>query len=184
MDSGEKRELLEFLRAGRHALGQALDGVDDDLARQVPPNGGWSILQCVEHMSITESYLAARLLAAHPAEESHENRTREARILERATNRARPIVAPELSHPTGRYASLSEAVSALDSARAQVLLWVENFEDDPRCWITDHPMFTGPVNCFEMLLMIAAHPGRHAKQIVEIRSALGRPGSSHARDAG
>ena len=175
MDSGEKRELLEFLRAGRHALGEALAGVDEDLSRHVPETGGWSILQCVEHMSITEDYLAGRLEAAQPSEQSHENRTREARILERATNRARPIVAPELSHPTGRYASLSEAVSAFDTARAHVLRWVEDFEDDPRYWITDHPMFNGPVNCFEMLLMIAAHLGRHAKQIVEIRNALGHP---------
>lgn len=176
MDSEEKRELLEFLRAGRHAVGVALNGVDDGLACRMPPSGGWTILQCAEHMAITEAYLAARLEASHPAEHSHENRTREARILERATNRARPIVAPELSHPTGRYASLADAVSALDTARAQVLRWVEGFEDDPRCWITDHPMFTGPVNCFEMLLMIAAHPGRHAKQIMEIRAALGNPG--------
>ena len=175
MDSGEKRELLEFLRAGRHALGEALAGVDEEVSRQVPAHGGWSILQCVEHMAITEAYLASRLQAAQPAEQSHENRTREARILERATNRARPIVAPELSHPTGRHGSLAEALAALDAARAGVLRWVENFEDDPRCWITDHPMFTGPVNCFEMLLMIAAHPGRHAKQIVEIRNALGHP---------
>ena len=173
MDLGEKRELLEFLRAGRHALGEALAGVDDELSRKVPANGGWSILQCVEHMAITEAYLAGRLVAAQPAEQSHENRTREARILERATNRARPIVAPELSHPTGHYASLGDALSALDVARAGVLRWVENFEDDPRFWITDHPMFNGPVNCFEMLLMIAAHVGRHARQIVEIRSALG-----------
>jgi hypothetical protein len=172
MDSGENRELLEFLRAGRHALGEALSGVDDDLAAQKPPNGGWSILQCVEHMAVSETYLATRLEVAQPVEEPTIHRTREARILERATNRSRRIEAPEIAHPTSRYTSISEALSALDSARARVLHWIENFEDDPRCWVTGHPMFPGPVTCFEMLLMIAAHPGRHAKQIVEIRASL------------
>ncbi|HTB98604.1 MAG TPA: DinB family protein [Terracidiphilus sp.] len=172
MDPSEKRELLEFLRSGRHALTEALSGVDDNLAAQKPPTGGWSILDCVEHITVTEELLAQRLQAAYPADQSYENRPREARFLERATNRSRRIEAPEPSHPSGRYANASEALAAFDSARGSVLRFVDNFDDDPRCWITDHPMIQGPVNCFEMLLMIGAHPGRHAKQIVEIKISL------------
>ena len=172
MDPSEKREILDFLRSGRQALVDALSGVDETTARLVPATGGWSILGCVEHVAISEAYLLTRLQQAQPAGQSLANPTREARFLERATNRARPIDAPPLSHPTGRYAAVHEAFAAFDTARTQVVRYVEDFDDDLRCWSTDHPMIQGPVNCFEILLMVAAHPGRHAKQIVQIRHAL------------
>jgi hypothetical protein len=38
--------------------------------------------------------------------------------------------------------------------------------------LTDHPLIPGPVTCYETLLLIAAHPGRHAKQIEGIRREL------------
>jgi len=172
MDPSEKREILDFLRSGRQALAGALSGADEATAGRVPASGGWSILGCVEHVAISEAYLLTRLQQAQPAAQSLENRAREARFLERATNRAHPIDAPPLSHPIGRYATVHEAFAAFDAARTQVVRYVENFHGDLRCWSTDHPMIQGPVNCYEILLMIAAHPGRHAKQIVQIRQAL------------
>lgn len=175
MDQSDKSDILQFLRSGRKALFDALSGVDETAARRIPATGGWSILGCVEHVAISEAYLLTRLQQAQAAAQSLENRARETRFLERATNRSRRIDAPPLSHPTGRYATVQEAFAAFDSARTQVVRFVENFDDDLRSWSTDHPMIQGPVNCFEILLMIAAHPGRHARQIVEIRQALQSP---------
>ncbi len=172
MDAGEKREILEFLHAGRNALREALAGVDNQMAAQHPDAGGWSIRECVEHVAVAERALLERLLAAQPAERSLENRPREARFLERAINRSRPIVAPPLSHPADRFLTLRAAMAAFEKSRVQVVTYVEEFEDDLRWWATDHPMIEGPVNCYELLLMIGAHPGRHAKQIVEIRKML------------
>ena len=172
MDATEKREILEFLHAGRKALREALTGVDNHMAAQHPAEGGWSIKECVEHVAVAEQALLDRLLAAQPAERSLENRPREARFLERAINRSRPIVAPPQSHPADRFLTLRAAMAAFEMARSQVVVFVEEFEDDPRWWATDHPMIEGPVNCYEMLLMIGAHPGRHAKQIMEIRKKL------------
>jgi hypothetical protein len=52
---------------------------------------------------------------------------------------------------------------------------VEGFSDDLRFWLTDHPLIPGPVNCYEILLMMSVHPVRHAEQIAEIRAALASP---------
>jgi hypothetical protein len=49
--------------------------------------------------------------------------------------------------------------------------FAETCQEDLRCKITSHPII-GKVNCYEMLLMIAVHPHRHAKQIEEIKAAL------------
>jgi uncharacterized damage-inducible protein DinB len=172
MEEQKKQEILQTLKAGRDALGDALDGVDDDLASRKPSGGGWSILDCVEHMVQSEKYLLSRLGIATVADHPFEKWKREVKIAGLAADRGRRIEAPEQAHPKGRFPSLGVAVAAFDAARADVVRWVENCAHDPRCMMTDHLLISGPVTCSETLIMIAAHPTRHAKQIAEIREKL------------
>jgi hypothetical protein len=168
----EKQELLRALAAGRNALCESLAGVDDSLAKRKPASGGWSILECVEHLALAERYLFSRLIRASRSEQPLENRARETRIMERGVDRSRPGESPEAARPAGRFGNLNEALGDFDRARAETLQFVEGFADDLRFWLTDHPLIPGPVNCMEILLTIAVHPARHAKQIAEIRANL------------
>jgi uncharacterized damage-inducible protein DinB len=172
MEQAEKFGMLRELQAGRDALGEALASVDDAMAVRKPSHGAWSILDCVEHMVESERYLLTRLHAAEHAERPFEKSRREGKIAMLAADRSRRIEAPEQAHPHGRFATLGEALAAFDATRAEVVRWVESCTGDPRCMITDHPLIVGPVTCSETLIMIAAHPSRHAKQIMEIRSHL------------
>lgn len=56
--------------------------------------------------------------------------------------------------------------------RARTVACVESCAADLRARITTHPVI-GTVNCLEMLLMMAAHPERPARQIAEIRAEVG-----------
>ena len=169
MNAAEKDRILRDLQSGRIALGRAVAGVDDDLARRKPSTEAWSILECVEHMIESERYLLTRLHASELAEQPFEKSRREEKIARLAADRTRRIDAPEQAHPKGKFDSLNEALAAFDETRAEVVQWVENCTDDPRRMITDHPLIVGPVTCAETLVMIAAHPARHAKQIEEIK---------------
>jgi hypothetical protein len=172
MDATEKRRILRELQAGRDALGAAIADVDDELARRKPSHEAWSILECVEHMIESERYLLTRLHAAEAVEQPFEKSRREEKIARLAADRSRRIEAPEQAHPKGKFDKLGEALAAFDETRAEVVRWVENCVSDPRRMITDHPLILGPVTCAETLVMIAAHPARHAKQIEEIRKRL------------
>lgn len=174
MDETERLETLRVLQTGRDALEDALAGVDDALARRKPSREQWSILECVEHMNESERYLLTRLRAATEIDQPFEKSRREAKIAALAADRTRRIEAPVQARPRGHFHSLAEAVTALDEVRADVVRWVENCTGDPRRMMTDHPMIEGPVTCMETLVMIAAHPARHAKQIAEIRAHLER----------
>jgi hypothetical protein len=172
MDEAEKLEVLRKLRTGRDALGEALAGVDDAMAARKPSHGLWSILDCVEHVVVTERYLLTRLEKSKLADQPFETWRRESKIAALALDRTRRIEAPEQAHPRGRYQTLAEALAAFDGTRAEVVRWVENCSGDLRCMMTDHMLIEGPVTCAEMLVMIAAHPERHARQIAEIRTQL------------
>ena len=139
MLESEKREILDALKAGRDALGEALAGVDDPLAARNPKTDGWSILECVEHLAAAERSLGSRLTSAEQSDRSHANERREAKIAAVGADRARPIESPETARPQGRFGSLSEALAAFDAARAKTVQFVEGFSGDPRFWITNHP---------------------------------------------
>jgi hypothetical protein len=173
MLDAERNSLLAALNKGREALAQAIEGVDEDLAARKPIIGGWSILECLNHIVESERYLLSRLRIAQHSDEPVADYERETKIAARAASRARRIEAPPESQPRNRYATLREALAAFDATRAQTIQFLEAFGDDLRCWTTDHPLFSGPVTCQETVLMMAAHPRRHAEQILEIRSTFG-----------
>jgi DinB superfamily len=179
MPDPEKQQLLNALRDGRAALGTALAGLDERLAACKPADGGWSILECMEHVAKVEEFLLGRLRAATEIAQPQVNPKREAKIAAYAADRKRKIEAPPLSHAHGRFATVREALTAFDAARAGVMGYLEPFEGDLRCWVTDHPLVPGPVTCYEMLVMIAAHPKRHGEQIEEIRKGLGNAKVAH-----
>lgn len=174
MDEPEKQAILRELKAGRDALGEAVAGVEDALAKRKPSAETWSILDCVEHMIESERYLLSRLQAAETVDQPFEKSRRQAKIALLAADRTRRIEAPKPVRPQGRYETLAEAMEAFDGVRAQLVDWVENCAGDPRRMLTDHPLIEGPVTCAETLVMMAAHPARHAKQIEEIRNQFGR----------
>jgi hypothetical protein len=171
----DKQQILQELEKGRAALNEALAGVDEHLADRKPAAGRWSILECVEHVALGEQFLLSKLAAASRSDHSHENRQREAAIMTRGADRTRPGESPPEARPGDRFHSLDEALSFFDSARAGTIRFVERLSDDPRCWLTNHPLVAGPVSCYEILLMMSVHPVRHAKQITEIRTALAQP---------
>lgn len=103
-------------------------------------------------------------------------REREGKIAARAADRTMTIAAPPASQPIGRYTTLRDAVAAFDATRVETVQLLAEFGGDLRCWATDHPLFPGPVTCYETVLMMAAHPVRHAAQILEIREAAASEG--------
>jgi uncharacterized damage-inducible protein DinB len=146
--------------------------VDDSLARRKPVSGGWSILECVEHVAVAERFLLSRLTGASLSEQPPENQAREKWLAARAADRSRPIESPEEGRPAGRFERLSEALGDFERTRTETVRFVEEFADELRFRLTDHPLIPGPVNRMEILLLVAAHPARHAKQIAQTRAGL------------
>lgn len=174
MQENEKQEILRLLAEGSDALQAALSGVDEELARRKPAPENWSIGECMEHLALAEAGLLARLREAKACNESHEDRARETKFEGLALNRARRIEAPETVLPARDAATLAQAVDHFQAVRTETVRFVEEFSGALRWSLTTHPLITKAVNCYEMLLLMALHPKRHALQIQETREALRR----------
>ena len=171
MVENEKSLMIEGLDNGRVALLSAIRTVSDNLATRRPAVDKWSILECVEHVAVAEEYLLAQILAATHYGTPVINKQREAAIQVRGLDRTRRIESPDVAKPTGRFATLESAAEHFLSCRTNTIEFLESCNDDLRAMLTDHPTI-GRVNCYEMLLLMALHPQRHANQIGEIRAAL------------
>jgi hypothetical protein len=172
MVDSDRQEILCRLQSGVDALKDALKGMDESLTRRRPTAESWSVVECVEHMIASEAALLSRLREATPQNESHEDRAREAKFQDLALNRLRRIEAPEIVLPKGDFESLGKAMEEFDSVRRETVRFVEEFSGDLRSWLVMHPLITRPLNCYEMLLLMALHPVRHSMQIAEIRARL------------
>ena len=170
MDPSEKQELLTLLDAGRDAFLHAVAGVADDIAAVSPGVGSWSVLQCVEHVAMAEDYMLLQVSKATHSEAPVVNKGRESAIKKKGADRTKPVESPDVGKPTGRFLSLTEGVEHFLACRTRTIHLLQTCED-LRAMLTDHPII-GRVNCHEMLLMMAVHPHRHAKQIHEIKDAL------------
>lgn len=173
MNTYEREEMLDSLKNGRQALIDSLSGVSEELAARNPGTGRWSILQIVDHVAVVEDYLFGQILSASTSDSPMRNESREARIRERARDRSRHIAAPKEGLPCGQYAAAAEALAHFAASRERTIEFVRDCQGDLRARITTHPVITGPVNCYEMLLMMAAHPFRHAEQIREAWQSIG-----------
>jgi DinB superfamily len=168
----ERLEILRLLQEGADTLDSVLNGVDDSTARRRHHPGSWSVLECVEHLTLTEAALLARLREAKACDETHEDRAREAKFQDLALNRLRRIDAPEPVLPRGNSKTLAQAVEDFATVRSETVRFVQEFPGELRWWLTTHPLITRPVNCYEMLLLMALHPKRHALQIEQTREIL------------
>jgi hypothetical protein len=171
MEAHEKEQVLADLENGRNALLEVLSGVTEEIAARTPTPGKWSVLECVEHVAISEDYLFSQITASRYSEAAVAGKDREARILSRGLDRTRTVQSPEAGRPTGRFSTLGEALRHFLASRERTIRFVQNCGEDLRSRLTSHPI-SGTVNCYEILLMIAVHSRRHSKQIEEIKTAL------------
>src|SRR5262249_12715790 len=99
------------------------------------------------------------------------NTARENAIRKRGRDRSNRINAPDVAVPRGRFSSLEDARDHFVSTRSRTIEVVEACRDDLRGRSSSHPLI-GEMNCYELLLILASHPHRHAEQIRETVKTL------------
>jgi uncharacterized damage-inducible protein DinB len=143
----------------------AAANITESLASRKPAEGRWSALECVEHVTKVEESFLERLQPANgeaPPVDLHREAERAARMSDRTERRQ----APDAVRPTGRFATLAEALEAFQVVRARVARFAAEHSSDLTTFTATSPRW-GVMNGREVLLLIAGHSRRHASQIRE-----------------
>ena len=136
------------------------------------PEVGWCSIQ---EITVQQISCGAGHRFSWPAEFEHGAQTTNDDRLRHAGHRNCTVNSRTLHWPTGRFATLAEAVESFLATREQTVRFVEACDEDLRAKPMAHPLL-GPINCHVALLLIAVHPRRHASQIREIRTTLAGSG--------
>lgn len=168
MKAEDRERVLRHLQEGMEAVEQAVAALTPEEAA-FREDGRWSALELVEHVAITEEYLlkgvkGSENIPDRPMSDPAKDEVMVARVI----GRERRVAVPVGLEPTGRYASMREALEAFRAARTMTLEFVETCDRDLRSVHVVHPLL-GPIPAYNCLLLLAAHPSRHAAQICEIK---------------
>ena len=129
---------------------------------------GWSVLLVAEHVVLAERAMLEMFRAGQITTslgESHEERL--AIVM---ANRLARAKAPVPVTPTGRFRSLAEAVGEFAATRGETMQMFREDRRDMAALVCKHPM-VGPVNGYEMMVLVMGHANRHLAQIREIVAA-------------
>ena len=188
MTNEEKAEALALLASSSAALAAAVEGVTEEQSQFQPEAGAWSIVQCVEHLNVTERAVLSKVrqqLSAGPPDRSRtpEVAGKERIILERVPFRVRKVPAPEVFQPCGESKALFDAVADFQDARRRTVEFATDSTADLRGYFHDH-FALKTLDVYQWLLMLASHTQRHAAQIQEIKSHPDYPATATPRTIG
>jgi hypothetical protein len=171
MSPQETTEIVQALKDSRAEFHAAAAGVAEAQANVNPAPDRWSVLDCVEHIAIAEGRFLGWLENPEAAPPPPMDREKEAKLLAGVASRVNRAQAPEPVRPTGRFATLAEALAEFDAARARSIAFAESKGAGLYSLAARHPFF-GPLNGAEVAILMVAHSRRHAAQIKEVRAAL------------
>jgi hypothetical protein len=129
----------------------------------------WTIAECIEHICLAELRFPQIVQEelAKPAKRKKIKITNE-KITTRLINRRWKASAPEIFKPTGRFATVKEAVDTFRTQRLKTIDYVKVTNDDLRNHFWKHPA-TGVIDLYQTIILMSAHLERHIAQIEEIK---------------
>ena len=171
MTAGEREHAVNYLVQSRDNLLRTVRGLSREQLRFKPAPDRWSVADCLEHLTLVENRRigdgipAALQQPSDPARRSaFEGRDEE--LVQLVTSRARRAHAPEPGRPTGRWPH-DRLIPEFEGARKRSADLVATTQADLRKYFSIHPLF-GDLDCYQWLLLVAAHTDRHRAQIEEV----------------
>ena len=178
MTPAERRYLVALLTDTKNAYLLSIRGLTKaQWTYKVAPDR-WSVEECAEHLILAEPLLfadAKRMLAAPaiprlPTATAEGDHLQVAKMLDRTAT----AKAPAAITPSGRFATPEQAAAEFSKRRDATIAYLETTQDLLRNHGGDGP--AGDTNdAYQVLLLLAAHSGRHTAQILEVEADRSYP---------
>lgn len=173
----QNADFFQALQASTNALFTTLDRSNDQQANTRPAEGKWSILECAEHIFITEIIVVQLLLQAMQIEgdalaNTAQERLGKNKIQTILHDRSQAYNAPDMVRPRGEIKSISEFRDLLSKTRQQLVGAFNSQQLNFNCTKTvKHPLL-GDLTVLDWMNFLLSHAERHRLQIEEILSQL------------
>ena len=168
----EKERALQYLESTKANLLEATKGLSETQWNFKSAPNRWSIAQVMEHIAASEDFIREGLLEEKVMGSPQGPPDRDVKqiddaILKMIPDRSHKAQAPEPLVPNNRFGSPQGSLKHFLESRATTEQYLKT-----TAGLRDHVM-DGPVakmDGYEFILFIAAHSGRHTKQIEEVKA--------------
>jgi len=181
MTSAERTFLLQHLADSSSRLQGAFQGLSREQRHYKPAPGRWSAAEIVEHLATVETRLREMLQKAleAPADGSKRSAMTDQTMISDVAGRITRFEAPEFLAPTGKIGD-EQLWSEFEVARKKTLDFAAATNAELRRHFMPHPIL-GELDCYQWLLLLAAHCDRHRAQMEEVKADAGFPRAAAAR---
>lgn len=175
----EKKMVAKHLKSTLKVLTQSIKGLNDAQLNFKPAPDKWSIKECVYHLALSETNLwgwSQGLMAApaNPDKRAMIKITDE-QLLAGIEDRTNKVKTTENFEPkNAKWASVPDAMNFLKEERKKHIEFMKESSDDFRNHVTlESPL--GPIDAYQVILLMSQHTVRHSKQIEEVKASAGYP---------
>jgi uncharacterized damage-inducible protein DinB len=179
MTPAERERAIASLRDSRERLLATARKLSPSQLAYRPAPDRWSVAECLEHIILVESsILGAIEKTVRQSADSPRSVIEDDALLAKVVDRTERSKGPEHVMPTGRWPH-HELLREFEAARKRTAEFAATTDADLRQSAFPHPGF-GPLDCYQWLLLIAAHGERHRAQADEVMASAEFPRAASA----
>jgi hypothetical protein len=170
----ERKFIVHHLKETKADFLKSVKDLSEAQLNFKPAADKWSVKECAQHLALAEAGLWqwAEMTLKQPAnpEKRAEIKMTDDAMLKGVTNRAQKAQAPENFQPkNAKWATLDETLTAYKEQRMKLIDYMKNTTEDMRGHIAVETPF-GPIDSYQIVLLISAHSNRHTQQINEVKA--------------
>ncbi len=177
MNDAERAFLIQQMEKTKAEFLESIANVSEAQWKFKASPEAWSVAECAEHIIVSEAFLlnAAQGMLKSPAVDRPEtsNSEQDKKIAMMIRDRSHKAKAPEPLVPSGKFATPADAAKEFTARREKSQEYVRTTNDDLRVHVTQGPV--GPMDAYQMLILMAVHTGRHTDQIREVQANTDYP---------
>lgn len=169
----EKKSAIKFLKETEKGVLESVKGLSEAQLKFKPAEDRWSVEDCMKHIAATEIALwqmtdGALKQAANPEKRADIKMTDE-QVKTKIEDRSVKVKTfPPMEPQNTSYKSMEEAISSFKDNRSKLIDYTKGTSEDLRNHVATLPF--GSLDCYQMILFIAAHSNRHMQQINEVKA--------------
>ncbi|RKE98033.1 DinB family protein [Ichthyenterobacterium magnum] len=164
---------INYLEMTLQQLVDEIKNLSKEELLYTPKDGGWSIMNCLEHIASTEPAIiegAKKLIIKNEVLVDKDLTTNDGLVITNVTDRTKKVKSPELFNPSNKWTSLEEVMKVIKANRASTIKLLKETNADLRHLIGKYAY--GDIDAYQLFIVSAAHGYRHTLQIREILDEL------------
>jgi hypothetical protein len=171
LTEAERKFAADHLNQTRVDLINAVQGLSETQLNFKPAPDRWSVLECVQHITLTSQALVGFVQATlkTPNDSNFKASFPDEKFIAMIEDRSHKVQTSEPLKPIhSPYKTLDETLKVFNTARDSLINYVNTTNDDLRGHVGVMPF--GKADAYQLVLMISAHTNRHTQQLNEVKA--------------